>query len=95
MRRTALGLDAISEFPETVVVGHLGVRRERRRDAKMAQEHIEELRKARSALVNDRRSRAKAIPGARTSAALMSFIEVQQAIEAIDHAIKDEKNPPA
>jgi glutamine amidotransferase PdxT len=63
----------------------------------MAQEHIEELRKARSALVSERRSRAKAlvIPGARTSTALMSFIEVQQAIEAIDRAIKDEKSPPA
>jgi hypothetical protein len=62
----------------------------------MAQEHIEELRKARSSLVNERRNRAKILvyPGARTSAALMSFIEVQQTIEAIDHAIKDEKNPP-
>jgi hypothetical protein len=63
----------------------------------MAQEHIEELRKARSSLVNERRNRAKILvnPGARTSAALMSFIEVQQTIEAIDRAIKDEKSPPA
>jgi hypothetical protein len=58
----------------------------------MAHEHVQDLKKARSALVALRRTWAKAIaaPGAKEGT-INCIIEVQQAIEAIDRAIKDEE----
>ena len=55
-------------------------------------DQLEELKKARSAVVNERRTRARAIAtsdGAITDSAMDGFIKVQDAIEAIDRAIDE------
>jgi len=60
----------------------------------VAQEHIEELRKARSALVNARRNWAKVLAGSyqrgKSDQAITEIANVQHAIDAIDRAIIDE-----
>ncbi|WGD55876.1 hypothetical protein QA641_19500 [Bradyrhizobium sp. CB1650] len=60
----------------------------------MADEHLQDMREARRALVEMRRNWAKAIAGdyqrGKTEDAIKGIIEVQQAVEAIDRAIEDE-----
>ena len=60
----------------------------------MAQEHIEELRKARTALVNARRNWAKLLAGpyqpGKSEQTIKEIVEVQRAIDVIDQAILDE-----
>ena len=60
----------------------------------MAQEHIEELRKARTGLVNARRSWAKVLAGpyerGKSHEAIKDIVDVQRAIDVIDQAILDE-----
>jgi hypothetical protein len=59
----------------------------------MADDPVQDLVNARTALISERRSRARtiAIPGAKTDQAIRSFIEIQQALEAINRAIKEEQ----
>jgi hypothetical protein len=61
----------------------------------MAQEHVEDLRLARAALVKARRNSAKILgtPFHRgnTDRAIRDVIDLQHAIEAIDRAIVDEE----
>jgi protein-disulfide isomerase-like protein with CxxC motif len=59
----------------------------------MAHEHLEDLRRVRSALVDSRRAWAKTIaaPGAKTDQMLTTMTAIQDAIEAIDRAIEDER----
>jgi hypothetical protein len=59
----------------------------------MGQEHLDDLKKARSALVEARRTwvRILAKPGAKDDNAAMTMTSYQEAIEAIDRAIEDEK----
>jgi hypothetical protein len=59
----------------------------------MGQEHLEELKKARSALVEARRTWARTLakPGPKDDNAAMTMTSYQEAIEAIDRAIEDEK----
>jgi hypothetical protein len=63
----------------------------------MADDPVQDLMNARTALINERRSTARtiAIPGARTDQWIRSFIEIQQALEAINRAITDEKKKKA
>jgi hypothetical protein len=60
----------------------------------MAQEHIEDLRKARTALVNVRRNWAKELAGpyhrGKSEQAIKHIVDVQRAIDVIDQAILDE-----
>jgi hypothetical protein len=61
----------------------------------MANEHIEELKKARSRLVEERRTFAKQIAGPferdKTVDARAKITETQTIIDTIDRAIKDEE----
>jgi hypothetical protein len=59
----------------------------------MADDPIQDLVNARTALISERRSRARtiAIPGARTDQAIRSFIEIQEALEAVNRAIREER----
>ena len=57
----------------------------------MAQEHVEELKKARQNLVNSRRSLVSGIAKPGEVGDLTRLIHIQQTIEAIDQAIEDEK----
>jgi len=63
----------------------------------MADDPVQDLTNARTALINERRSLARtiAIPGARSDQLIRSFIEIQQALEAINHAITDERKRKA
>ena len=60
----------------------------------MAQEHIEDLRKARTALVNVRRNWAKVLAGpyqrGKSDQAIKDIVDVQRAIDVVDQAIIDE-----
>jgi hypothetical protein len=60
----------------------------------MAQEHIEDLRKARTALVNVRRNWAKVLAGTyergKSDQAIKDIVDVQRAIDVVDQAIIDE-----
>jgi hypothetical protein len=57
----------------------------------MADDHLQELEKARAALVRKRRTWVQTIadPGDIPSGAIRALIEVQQAIEVIDIAIEE------
>ena len=57
----------------------------------MAEDHLEDLENARTALVNKRLSLAQKIaaPGDIAESALKGLIDVQQAIEVIDIAIEE------
>jgi hypothetical protein len=62
-------------------------------------EHVETLRKAREQMVKTRRewvrTLAQSFDRHKTPDAIAGLIEAQQAIEAIDKAIKDETSPSA
>jgi hypothetical protein len=60
----------------------------------LSQEHIKELEEARASLVNARRNWTKTVakPGP-TSDVARNFTDYQEAIEAIDAAIKEERKP--
>ena len=57
----------------------------------MAHDHLQDLEKARAALVNQRRTWAQTIasPGEIPENAIRAIIEVQRAIEVIDSAIEE------
>ena len=59
----------------------------------MADEHLEELRKAGSVLVAARRGQVRTIlnPTATTGLDARTFADFQEGIEAIDRAIEDER----
>ena len=60
----------------------------------MVKEQIEELEKARGKLVEARHDHARSIAsnsGAMPDALIARFVDIQDAIEAIDRAIKDER----
>jgi hypothetical protein len=65
----------------------------------MTQEHIDDLQKARDALVRERRFWAKTLAGGGTrrgdtEAATKRIVEVQQAIDAVDEALEEENREP-
>jgi hypothetical protein len=57
----------------------------------MADDNLQDLMTARSALVHERRNRAKTIAnsGSITNEAMANFVNVQETIEAIDRAIEE------
>ena len=60
----------------------------------MSQEHIDDLKKARAQLIEQRRAFAKVLAGpydrGKTEQARERFLEIQVAIEAVGRAIDDE-----
>ena len=62
----------------------------------MPKEHVAELEKARAKLVEGRRIRARSIAvnsGEMDEGLITGIIDIQDAIEGIDRAIKDERTP--
>ena len=57
----------------------------------MTDDDLQDLMNARAALIKERRNRTKTIanPGAITNEAMANFINVQEAIEAVDRAIDE------
>jgi hypothetical protein len=64
------------------------------REAIMSEEHIDDLKKARAQLIEQRRAFAKVLAGpydrGKTEQARERFLDIQAAIEAMDRAIDDE-----
>jgi hypothetical protein len=60
----------------------------------MSQEHVNDLRKARSALVNSRRDWTRVLAGGyqrgKTEEAIKAIVDIQHAIDAVDNAERDE-----
>jgi len=59
----------------------------------MADDHLHELESARIVLVSKRQALAQTIatPGENPDAAIKAIIEVQQAIDVIDHAMEEQQ----
>lgn len=59
----------------------------------MADDPVQDLMIARDALIKERRSRARLLarPNARYNESMQSFVVIQQTLEAIDRAIRDER----
>ena len=55
----------------------------------MADDDIEDLKKARSALVHARQQQAKTILSTNDASAAKAFADIQEGIEAIDRAIEE------
>jgi hypothetical protein len=59
----------------------------------MADDPVQDLMNARTALINERRSQARSLanPGMKTNELIHSFFAIQQTLEAINRAIADER----
>jgi DNA-binding ferritin-like protein len=62
---------------------------EKPRGTTMADDDIENLKKARSALVQARRQQAKTILSTQDASTARAFADIQEGIEAIDRAIEE------
>jgi hypothetical protein len=62
---------------------------EKPRGTNMADDDIEDLKKARSALVHARQQQAKTILSTNDASTAKAFADIQEGIEAIDRAIEE------